>query len=82
MTGSTLCWPLSDNQREIHLMGTHLDGEYIFGVEWFGEQAGPYLKPGTPVIAVTKGLVADGNGDLHIVPDAMKRGHCGRRLAG
>jgi len=27
--GSALCWPLSDNQHHIHLVGTHLDREII-----------------------------------------------------
>ena len=46
-------------------------GVSSFGVEWFIEQVKPYLKPEVPVLSITKGLVADSNGDLHIIPDYM-----------
>jgi len=48
-----------------------ISGVSSFGVEWFAEQAGPYLKPGVPVLAITKGLYAKENGDLQILPDQL-----------
>ncbi|HEX9012311.1 MAG TPA: hypothetical protein VF813_02300, partial [Anaerolineaceae bacterium] len=48
-----------------------LSGVSSFGVEWFAEHAGPYLKPDVPVLAITKGLHAAENGDLQILPDRL-----------
>ncbi len=39
------------------------------GVRWAAQTLAPYLKPGLPVIMVTKGLHAADNGDLSIFPD-------------
>lgn len=48
-----------------------LSGVNSFGVHWAGEQFASLLKPGMMVIAVTKGMEADENGDLHILPDVL-----------
>ncbi len=48
-----------------------ISGVSSFGVEWFGEQVGPYMKPEVPVLAITKGLFAKENGDLQILPDHL-----------
>ncbi len=42
------------------------------GVHWIGRTIGPHLCPGQTVIAITKGLEADANGDLMILPDVLK----------
>lgn len=112
---TALAWPLTDNDHEVRLVGTHLDRDIIdsikesgvhpgldlkvpegvrayqleeaeeafegteiamsgvnsFGVHWAGEQFASLLKPGMMVIAVTKGMEADENGDLHILPDVL-----------
>lgn len=47
-----------------------VSGVSSFGVDWFAETVGPFLKPDIPVIAVTKGLDDQPNGDLHILPVA------------
>ncbi len=44
-------------------------GVSSFGVQWFIETVGPFLKPEVPVIAVTKGLVDDEHGDFQILPE-------------
>jgi len=41
-----------------------ISGVSSFGVHWFAETVGPYLQPGTPVLAVTKGLEDQPDGDL------------------
>jgi glycerol-3-phosphate dehydrogenase (NAD(P)+) len=46
-------------------------GVSSFGIDWFAENAGPYLKPEVPVLAITKGLFAKENGDLQILPDRL-----------
>ena len=42
-----------------------------FGVDWFAENAGPFLEPEVPVLAITKGLYARENGDLQLLPDRL-----------
>ncbi len=42
------------------------------GARWIGRTIGPHLRPGQAVIAITKGLEADANGDLSILPDVVK----------
>ncbi len=44
-------------------------GVSSFGVEWFARAAGPYLTPSVPVLAVTKGLAVQPDGDLQPLPD-------------
>ena len=41
------------------------------GVQWAAETLAPHLRPGQPVIMVTKGLWAELNGDLRIFPDVF-----------
>lgn len=55
---------------------TALDGAEIiasgvssFGVPWFVETIGPFLKSEVPVIAVTKGMVDRQDGSLQILPE-------------
>ena len=49
-------------------------GVSSFGIPWFSEVVGPFLKSEVPVINVTKGLEDQENGDLLIFPKAvMKR---------
>ena len=41
------------------------------GVRWAGHVLAPHLRPGQPVIIVTKGLAAGAAGDLRIFPDLL-----------
>ena len=43
------------------------------GVEWAGERLAALLKPGQLVIAIAKGVRAEKNGDLRILPDVLAR---------
>ena len=47
-----------------------VSGVSSFGVDWFYKTAGDYLAPEVPVIAVTKGLEDQPNGDLLVLPEA------------
>ena len=47
-----------------------VSGVSSFGVDWFCQTAGSYLTPEVPVIAVTKGLEDQPNGDLLVLPEA------------
>ncbi len=56
------------------------------GVRWIGQTLGPLLRPGQAVVAVTKGLEADEQGALTILPDILRgtlpeAGRDGIRLA-
>ncbi len=42
------------------------------GVRWLGETVGPWLRPGQLLVAVTKGLEADEQGLLRILPDVLR----------
>ena len=48
-----------------------MSGVNSFGVEWASEHLAPHLRPGVPVLSVTKGLAASDNGDLRILPDVL-----------
>jgi glycerol-3-phosphate dehydrogenase (NAD(P)+) len=48
-----------------------ISGVNSFGVNWASEQFASLLKPGTMVIAVTKGLEADEDGNLRILPETL-----------
>jgi glycerol-3-phosphate dehydrogenase (NAD(P)+) len=41
------------------------------GVEWAAEQLAALLRPGQSVLAVTKGVRAEDNGDLRVLPDVL-----------
>jgi len=49
-----------------------INGVSSFGVDWFASTAGPLLKERQPVLAVTKGLEDQPNGDLWILPEATR----------
>lgn len=48
-----------------------MSGVNSFGVHWAGEQLASLLNPGMMVIAVTKGMEADEEGNLRILPDVL-----------
>jgi glycerol-3-phosphate dehydrogenase (NAD(P)+) len=48
-----------------------MSGVNSFGVRWASEQFASLLKPGVMVIAVTKGMEADDDGNLRILPDVL-----------
>jgi glycerol-3-phosphate dehydrogenase (NAD(P)+) len=48
-----------------------LSGVNSFGVRWAGEQLAQLLRPGTMVIAIAKGLDADDDGNLRILPEVL-----------
>jgi glycerol-3-phosphate dehydrogenase (NAD(P)+) len=50
-----------------------LGGVSSFGVEWFAETVGPWLRPEVPVLSVTKGMEDAPDGTLSILPDALDR---------
>ena len=50
-----------------------MSGVNSFGVDWVGEQLAKVVKPGMMVLSVTKGMQADEDGNLYILPDVIKK---------
>jgi glycerol-3-phosphate dehydrogenase (NAD(P)+) len=50
-----------------------VSGVNSVGVEWAGERLAALLRPGQLVIAIAKGVRAEKNGDLRILPDVLAR---------
>src|SRR6188474_420887 len=48
-----------------------VSGVNSVGLEWAAERLAALLRPGQLVIAVTKGVRAERNGDLRILPDVL-----------
>lgn len=48
-----------------------MSGVNSFGVDWASEHLAPHLRPGVPVLSVTKGMAAADNGDLQILPEVL-----------
>ena len=48
-----------------------LSGVNSFGVRWAGQQLARLLRPGTPVVAIAKGMEAADDGDLRILPHVL-----------
>ena len=49
-----------------------VSGVNSMGVHWTGQKLAPYLKPGDNVIAITKGMEADAEGNLLILPEVLR----------
>jgi glycerol-3-phosphate dehydrogenase (NAD(P)+) len=71
--------PLNVTPFYIEEMETAIDGvDFIvsgvnsMGVRWTGQKLAPYLKPGDKVIAITKGMEADAEGNLLILPEVLR----------
>ncbi|RLP08873.1 NAD(P)H-dependent glycerol-3-phosphate dehydrogenase [Propionibacterium australiense] len=47
-------------------------GVNSFGVEWAGEQLAGLMRPGQKLLCVTKGMRADEDGTMRILPDVLR----------
>lgn len=70
--------PSSVEAFQLEQLAEALDGAEVvmsgvnsFGVEWAGQQLAPLLRPGQHVVTIAKGMAADQNGDLRILPDLL-----------
>lgn len=48
-----------------------MSGVNSFGVEWAGQQLAPLLRPGQHVVTIAKGMAAEDDGTLRILPDVL-----------
>mgnify|MGYP000895849995 CR=1 FL=1 len=62
------------NQLQTALDGADvvMCGVNSFGIEWAGEQLSKLMKPGQKLLTVTKGMRADDDGTMHILPDVLR----------
>lgn len=63
---------LEDADEAIADADVVLCGVNSFGVEWAGEQLARLMRPGQKLLCVTKGMRADEDGTLHILPDVLR----------
>ena len=47
-------------------------GVNSFGIEWAGEHLARLMKPGQKLLTVTKGMRADDDGTMRILPDVLR----------
>jgi glycerol-3-phosphate dehydrogenase (NAD(P)+) len=64
-------YQLEEAERAFEDAEVAMSGVNSFGVHWASEQFASLLKPGMMVIAVTKGLEADEDGNLRILPETL-----------
>lgn len=64
-------YQLEDAQEAFEGAEIVMSGVNSFGVDWAGEQFAKLLKPGQKVVAVTKGMQADEDGNLKMLPDVL-----------
>lgn len=50
-----------------------MSGVNSFGVDWVAEQLKNLVKPGARIISITKGMQADEDGTLHILPNVIRK---------
>lgn len=48
-------------------------GVSSFGIDWFCENVLKVIDPALPILTVTKGMMDDENGDLHVYPEIFER---------
>ncbi|MBA3947542.1 MAG: glycerol-3-phosphate dehydrogenase [Herpetosiphonaceae bacterium] len=65
------CFPIGELDEALDGIDVIALGVNSRGVHWAGQILAPHLRPGQPVIMVTKGLAADADGALCILPDLL-----------
>ena len=50
-----------------------MSGVNSFGVNWVAEQLKRLVKPGAKILSITKGMQADEDGTLHILPNVIRK---------
>ena len=63
---------LEEIEKAIEGVDFIVSGVNSMGVRWTGQKLAPYLKPGDKVIAITKGMEADVEGNLLILPEVLR----------
>jgi glycerol-3-phosphate dehydrogenase (NAD(P)+) len=71
MPASVSAYQLEDAAEAFDGAEIVLSGVNSFGVRWAGEQLTSLLKPGQLLIAIAKGMEADDEGNLRILPEVL-----------
>lgn len=72
MNPSVQAYQLEDADQAFAGADVAMSGVNSFGVHWAGQQLATLLRPGMKVLSITKGMEADPDGTLHILPDVLK----------
>lgn len=64
-------YQLEDAEEAFEGAEVAMSGVNSFGVRWAGERLATLLKPGMHVLSITKGMEAEENGDLRILPEVL-----------
>lgn len=65
-------YPFEEAAKAFDGVDLVMSGVNSFGVEWVGQQFASLLRPGMHVICLAKGMRADEEGNLRILPDVVK----------
>lgn len=71
LPGSVRAYQLEEAEEAFDGAEIAMSGVNSFGVRWASERFASLLKPGMMVIAVTKGMDADDDGNLRILPEVL-----------
>jgi glycerol-3-phosphate dehydrogenase (NAD(P)+) len=63
---------ISELEQALEDVSFIVSGVNSNGVRWIGEKLAPFVKSGTRIIAITKGLEATTDGELVILPEVMR----------
>lgn len=63
---------LNEAEKAFEGVDLVMSGVNSFGVEWVGEQFANLLRPGMHVICLAKGMRADDEGNLTVLPEVVK----------
>jgi len=64
-------YQLEDAEEAFEGAEVAMSGVNSFGVRWAGEQLASLLEPGMHVLSIAKGMEAEENGDLRILPEVL-----------
>ncbi|MGM5631836.1 2-dehydropantoate 2-reductase N-terminal domain-containing protein [Apibacter raozihei] len=70
---SVKVYQLEEVEKAFEGADVAMSGVNSFGVDWVGEQLAKVVKPGMMVFSITKGMQADQEGNLFILPDIIKK---------
>lgn len=69
---SVRTFQLTEAEEAVEGADVIMVGVNSFGVDWAGDQLARLATPGQIIFCVTKGMQADEDGTLHILPDVLK----------
>lgn len=71
LPAGTECYQIEQLADALDGCGLLIGGVSSFGVEWFGSEVLPKIPKDLPVLSITKGMYADGEGNFTPFPDYL-----------